>query len=329
MDVVTGATGFVGPHLIDALGSRRRKVRCLVRDRGRAAQLERPGVEVVECPLVEGDALSRALQGAERLFHLAGGGKVSTASAEGLEGLRASNVAPLRAVIASARAAGVRRVVHFSSISAMGVQLDQRLDEDSPCRPVTPHEVAKYESEGVALAGSGDGLDVVVLRPSQIYGPGDERSEIVKLVRLARRGAVPLFGGGEGLVPWVFVSDVVDAALAAAEHAAAAGRVYIVSDEDSYRFADVVRCIARTLGRERGGVDIPSVLSWPAIGAMEKVAHAIGVEPPFTLHRLASMTGRRLVSIDRARRELGYEPKVGLEEGMDRTVRWYAARGMA
>ncbi len=329
MDLVTGATGFIGPHLVEALVGRGRRVRCLVRDLGRASALARQGVDIVEGELVDGEKLSRAMAGVERVFHLAGGGKVSTSSREGLDGLRAANVAPLAAVVQSARSAGVRRVVHFSSISAMGVQLDVRLDEDSPCRPATPHEVAKYESEQVALGAVRDGLPVVVLRPSQVYGPGDERSEILKLVRLARRGAVPLFGGGEGLVPWVFVSDVVDAALAAAERDEAVGRVYIVSDNDSYRFADVVAATARALGRERGGVRVPSAVAWPAIASVEALTKALGREPPFTRHRLASMTGRRLVSIERARRELGYEPHVGLDEGMQRTVRWYVSRGLA
>jgi nucleoside-diphosphate-sugar epimerase len=328
LDLVTGATGFVGPHLVDALVSRGRSVRCLVRDRRRASAVDRAGIDVVECELVDGEVLARAFQDVERVFHLAGGGKVSTSSDEGLEGLRAANVAPLAAVLRAARAAGVRRVVHFSSISAMGVRLGERLDEDSPCRPTTPHEIAKYESEEVAIRAFREGLPVVILRPSQVYGPGDERSEIVKLVQLARYGVVPLFGGGEGLVPWVFISDVVDAALLAAERDEAVGRTYIVSDEDSYRFADVVTCIGRSLGRERGGVAIPSAVAWPAIAAAEALANVLGREPPFTRHRLASMTGRRLVSIERARRELGYEPRVGLEEGMDRTVRWYVGRGL-
>jgi nucleoside-diphosphate-sugar epimerase len=329
MDLVTGATGFVGPHLVDALVARGRRVLCLVRDVRRAAALDRPGVDVRACELIDGNALTSAMQGVERVFHLAGGGKVSTASREGLDALREANVAPLESVLRAARSARVRRVVHFSSISAMGVQLGRRLDESSPCRAETPHEVAKYESEQVAIKASHEGMSVVILRPSQIYGPGDERSEIRKLVRLARLGAVPLFGGGEGRVPWVFVSDVVDAALAAAERPVDAGSIYIVSDEDSYRFADVVACIGRELRRRRPGVVIPQALAWPAIASVEVLTRALGLEPPFTRHRLASMTGWRLVSIDKARRELGFEPKVGLEEGMARTVRWYVDRGLA
>ena len=138
-----------------------------------------------------------------------------------------------------------------------------------------------------------------------------------------------MFGGGEGLLPWVFVSDVVDAALAAAERPLAPGRAYIVSDAASYRFADIVGAIARALGRRRGGIPIPRALAWPAVALVEAGAKAIRRDPPFTRHRLESMTGRRLLSIERARRDLGYEPRVGLEEGMKRAVRFYVDEGMA
>jgi nucleoside-diphosphate-sugar epimerase len=329
MDVVSGATGFVGPHLVEALVAEGRRVRCLVRDAARGVALARAEVEVRVGELLDPVFMARSLDGVDRVFHLAGGGGVSTATAEGLAALRAANVAPLEAVLRGARAAGVKRVVHFSSISAMGVQLGERLDEETPCRPRTPHEVAKHESEQAALAAHGrDGLAVVILRPSQIYGPGDVRSEIPRLVRLAALGLVPLFGGGRGRVPWVYVSDVVNAALRAAEAPGAPGRVYIVSDRDSYSFSDVVAVIARTLGRRRGGFPVPRSIAAAGVGSIELAARVLGREPPFTLHRLASICGERLVSIERARRELGYEPRVGLEDGMHRAVRWYTQEGL-
>jgi len=331
MDVVTGATGFVGPHLVDALLARGRRVRCIVRDVARASAVEKAGVEVMQGSLLDDRFVEGALRGAERVFHLAGGGKVSTASDEGFRVLREANVAPLEGVLRGAHAVGgIKRIIHFSSISSMGVRLDARLDETSPCKPDTPHEVAKFESERIAMdAFRRDGAPIVVLRPSQIYGPGDERSEIPRLVRLVRRGLVPMFGGGQGLMPWVFVSDVVDAALSAGDRPEALGRTYIISDADSYRFADIVATIARALGRKRGGIVVPMGIAWPAVTAAEIGAAVLRREPPFTRHRLASMCGRRLVSIDRARRELGFEPRVGLEEGMARTVRWCVERGIA
>jgi dihydroflavonol-4-reductase len=328
LDLVTGATGFVGPHLAEALIGRGRHVRCIVRDRARAQHLERLGAAVLQVERLDATTLAPAFEGVERVFHLAGGGKVSTASDHGLAALRSANVAPLEAVLRAARGAAVRRVVHFSSISAMGIQLDARLDEDSPCQPRTPHEIAKFESERVALEAWAHGVPVVVLRPSQIYGPGDARSEILTLVRLAKRGLVPMFGGGEGLVPWVFVSDVVEAALAAAEEPAAIGRTYIISDSESYPFADVVRAIAAALGRKRGGVAIPLAIAQPAIAALEVAATMLGRDPLFTQHRLASMCGRRLVDIARAQRELKFVPRVGLDEGIHRTVRWYVEQRM-
>ncbi len=330
MDVVTGATGFLGPHLVEALVARGRRVRCLVRDATRARPLEALGAEVRAIDLLDAGRVADALGGVERVFHLAGGGKVSAATPAGLATLRQANVAPLRAVLAAAGAARARRIVHFSSISAMGVQLGVRLDEESPCRPETPHEVAKYESEQAAReAWERDRAPVVVLRPAQVYGPGDVRSEIPSLVRMARRGVVPLFGLGRGRLPWVYVSDVIAAAVAAGDDDRALGRTYIVSDADPYRFADVVGAIARALGRRRGGIPVPEVLARPAVAAVERAARWVGRDPPFTAHRLASVCGDRPLSIERARRELGYAPRVGLEEGMRSTVSWYAARGIA
>jgi nucleoside-diphosphate-sugar epimerase len=330
MDLVTGATGFLGPHLVEALVKRGRRVRCAVRDPARGDVLDALGAEVRRVDLTDRAAVLEAMDGVERVFHLAGGGKVSATTEAGLDDLRAANVAPLRAVIAAARERDVRRFVHFSSISAMGIQVGVRLDEDSPCRPQTPHEIAKLESEQAAReAWEGTRFPIVVLRPSQIYGPGDVRSEIPTLVRLARRGLVPLFGMGQGRLPWVYVSDVVDATLAAAERPEAPGRTYVVSDAEPYRFADIVGAIARGLGRRRGGFLVPDTLARPAIAGVERLARWAGRDPPFTVHRLASISGDRRLSIERARRELGYAPRVGLDEGMRESVRWYLARGLA
>jgi len=328
MDLVTGATGFIGSHLVRALVARGRRVRCLVRDRARASALEDPLVELRQGDLQDAGFVARSLHGVSRVFHLVGGGKVSAMSGAGLATLRAANVAPLDAMLRGARGADLRCFVHFSSISAMGVQLDVRLDEESPCRPGTPHEFVKLESEQLALDAWREGVPVVVLRPSMTYGPADTRSEIPKLVRLAQRGIVPLFGGGEGLVPWVYISDVIAATLAAAESAHAVGRTYIVAGEDSYRFADIVQAIAHALGRRRGGVRIPRAIAWPAFAAAEAGASMLGREPVFTRHRLASLCGQRTLNIERARRELGYSPRVNLREGMTCAVRWYVANGL-
>lgn len=329
MDLVTGATGFVGSHLVDALLARGRSVRCTVRDEVRGAALRERGVEALAGDLCDGAFLARATEGVERIFHVAGGGGVSTMSAEGLDVLRASNVAPVVAIGRAVRGRPLRSIVIFSSISAMGVQIGVRLDEESPCRAVTPHEIVKVEAETIALREHRDyGTPVVILRPSQIYGPGDERSEIPRLVRLAARGAVPLFGGGHGRVPWVYIADVVSATLLAGDAPQAIGRTYIVSDRESYVFRDVVAVIARELGRRRGGINVPMVLARAGIGAIEALSRAAHREPPFTRHRLDSICGDRLLSIDRARRELGYEPRVSLAEGMSTTVRWYRARGL-
>jgi nucleoside-diphosphate-sugar epimerase len=129
-------------------------------------------------------------------------------------------------------------------------------------------------------------------------------------------------------VPWVHVADVVRATLLAADVPGAVGHTYIVSDRDPYLFADVVDTVARALGRGRGGVTIPRRAAEVGIGLVEDGCRILGREPPFTRHRLASMCGERLLSIERARRELGFEPQVGLGEGMRETVQWYLQQGL-
>jgi farnesol dehydrogenase len=328
-DLVTGATGFVGQHLVDALVARGQEVRCLVRDAMRGAALSRPGVEVRVGELTDARFVEGAVEGVRDVYHLAGGGRVTTASEEDLRRLRVANVDTLAVLLQVVRGHPVRRVVHFSSAAAMGLQLDIRLDEDSPCLPRTPYEVAKYDAEQIAARAFVDHLTpIVVLRPPQIYGPGDVRSELPMLMRLARRGLVPLFGYGRGRVPWVYVSDVVDAALLAAASPRAPGRTYIVSDRDSYAFADVIAAIASELGRRRGGIPIPREVAAAGIAMVERVWRAAGREPPFTRYRLNSVCSSRLLSIERARAELGFEPRVGLREGMHETVAWFRREGL-
>src|SRR5271170_6714302 len=163
IDVVTGATGFLGQHLVEALRAKGRRVRCLVRAQSRCADLVRLGAETIVVDLADPVALAGALDGAERVFHLAGGGNVSAMTSEGLAILRRANLAPLQAVLRAACSVGVGRVVVYSSISAMGVQVGVRLDEDSPSLPKTPHEIVKQEGEQSAFeAWTKDRLPVVV-----------------------------------------------------------------------------------------------------------------------------------------------------------------------
>ena len=227
MDLVTGATGFVGPHLVDALVARGRRVLCLRARRatGRVAPTGPASTSARASSSTE-TRLTSAMQGVERVFHQAGGGKVSTASREGLDALRAANVAPLESVLRAARSARVRRVVHFSSISAMGVQLGRRLDESTPCRAETCRtrwrstRASRWRSRRAARECRSS-----FSARRRIYGPGGRAIRDPQALRSPSRVSVPCpcSGGGEGRVrPWACSSPTSSTRLSPmrqAEHA--------------------------------------------------------------------------------------------------------------
>jgi len=325
--LVTGATGFVGNHLVRKLHEQGFQVRCLVRPTSIVSRLVDLGIEVTVGDIFDIKAISNAVENTDVIFHLVGGGGVSTVSSRGLAELRELNVLSLKNVLEIVKDKLVKKVVHFSSISAMGVQKGVKLTENSYCKPITPHEVAKRESEELALEYSRNlGIPVTILRPSQIYGPGDTKSEILKIARLVKKHLFPLVDGGAYYMPWVYVDDVVDCAIRAMLFGKP-GEIYNVSDKMSYTLKDIVEEIAKNIPTANGGIYIPKEAASLLARAVEIFSEVLGIEPFFTTYRIESITSNRFVSIDKATKELAYEPKINLDTGIRRTVEWYKHEG--
>ena len=291
------------------------------------------GIEDLGIEMVRGDAhdvesLKAATDNVDVIFNTVGGGYVSTKSIKGRDELRHLNVISLRNLLEAIKDKSVAKIIHFSSISAMGVQKDVELDERSDCRPVTPHEVAKRESEEVALSHF-DNFEtpVIILRPSQIYGPGDTKSEILMMARLAKKHIFPLIGGGDYYMPWVYVDNVVECALRAMEFGRP-GEIYIVSDRTSYTLRNIVEEIGKNIPTRNSGIYVSKKVALLLAGASEITSRIIGVEPFFTTYRVDSVTSNRFVSIDKAAKQLAYEPKTTLEAGMKETIEWYKDEGL-
>lgn len=326
--LVTGGTGFIGSHLVEKLVVKGHEVRCLVRQTSNSARVKELGVELTYGDAMDKDSLSQAMKGREVVYHLVGGGAISTASKEGWKKLWQLNVGSLRNILEVASRQDITRVVYFSSIAAMGVQKNTVLDESSPCQPRIPYEQVKYESEQLARKYYLDsGVPVVIIRPPLVYGPGDTKSEVLKMARLIKRKLFPLIGGGKAVMPCVYVEDVAEGAILAAQSERAAGNTYILSDKQSYPFKQIVRTIAEEMGANLRLVYIPLWLAKAGVGAVEITSKIVKTEPFFTLYRLGSMTSHRFVSIEKARQELGYEPKFDLKQGLQKTIQWYGENG--
>jgi dihydroflavonol-4-reductase len=322
-DLVTGATGFTGGHLARYLAGRGHQVRALVRDRRRAADLEQAGIELVEGDLRDRVTLDTAVAGAERVYHIAA---IYRQAGLSTEAYRAVNAAAVRDIIEAAAGAGVRRVMHCSTVGVHGDIEHPPADEDAPLKPGDVYQETKLEGERLAReTGQRLGIDVTIARPTGIYGPGDRR--LLKMFRGVARGRFPILGSGNIYYHLTYIDDLVEGFRLCAEHPAAAGRTYIIAGGEVTTLNELVSIIADVAHVKPPTWRLPVWPFWIAGAACEAVCGPLGIEPPLYRRRVDFYTKSRAFDIARARHELGYEPRIGLREGIARTLEWYRQHG--
>lgn len=321
--LVTGATGFTGGHLARSLAVCGEQVRALVRDPQRASDLAAAGIELVTGDLRDRAALERAAQGVDVVYHVA-----AIYRQAGLpdEEYRAVNAAAVRTVIEAAAAGGARRVVHCSTVGVHGDVEHPPAGEDAPLRPGDIYQRTKLEGEHVARQASKDtGVEVVIARPTGIYGPGDRR--LLKLFKGVARKRFVILGDGKIYYHLTYIDDLVEGFRLCATVPGAAGRTYILAGGEVTTLNELTALIAEEAQVPPPRLHLPVWPFWVAGAACEAICAPLGVEPPLYRRRVDFFTKSRAFDISRARAELGYAPKVGLREGARRTLGWYRQAG--
>ena len=321
--LVTGATGFTGGHLARALARRGDHVRALVRDQSKARPLAEHGIELVPGDLGDPSSLDRASRDIDVVYHIA-----ALYREAGLrdETYRAINAGAVRTIIEAAARHGVRRVVHCSTVGVHGDVERPPANEDAPLRPGDTYQVTKLEGEEIArTASASTGVEVVIARPTGIYGPGDRR--LLKLFRGVARRRFVILGSGEIYYHLTYIDDLVEGFRLCGEVPAAAGRTYILAGGEVTTLNELVTRIAAQAGVRPITWHLPVWPFWVAGAACEAVCAPLGLEPPLYRRRVDFFTKSRAFDITRARRELGFAPAVGLTEGIRRTLQWYTREG--
>jgi nucleoside-diphosphate-sugar epimerase len=318
--VVTGATGFIGRHLISALLVRGEDLRCLVRHYDQ--ELHSQGIEQVVGDLADRNAIRGLCDGAGTVYHLAAAGHVTANTRAAYLEFRRLNVEALQDLLEEAcRHRCVEKFVHFSSTAAMGL-IEGLADETSTCRPSTAYQQSKHESEQLVMRSSREhGLPAVIVRPSMVYGPGDRNLDFAAMCRMVKRGRFPVPSRITALTPLVYVSDAVQGAILAADHGRP-GEVYIVTSSASVPIAELAKTIAKRLGVQRGYVRVPVCIMLAAAAVAEVLGSCTGKHTALSRQRVASICADRSFDISKAQAELGYEPEVDLEQGVAKTVDW-------
>jgi len=321
--LVTGGTGFTGGHLARALKARGRDVVALVRDETRAGSLKGDGITLATGDIRDAAAVERAAQRVEVIYHVAA---IYRQAGLREDEYRAVNARAVGTVIEAASRAGVNRVVHCSTVGVHGDIERPPANEDAPLKPGDIYQVTKLEGERVAReAGARAGVEVVIARPTGIYGPGDRR--LLKLFRGVARRRFLVLGSGEIFYHLTYIDDLVEGFRLCGEVPAAAGRTYILAGGEVTTLNDLIRIVAEVAGVQPPTLHLPVLPVWVAGAACELICAPFGIEPPLYRRRVDFFTKSRAFDIARARGELGYAPKVSLREGIRRTLDWYRRAG--
>jgi nucleoside-diphosphate-sugar epimerase len=310
--LVTGATGFVGSHLIPALVAMGWTVRVLARP-GRT--VETPGVATFSVgDLADTPDLGPALDGVDVVLHLAGRAHVlrETATDPADEFRRANVVATEQLALRAARS-GVRRFVFLSSVGVNGRDTvpGRPFTESDPPHPHNSYAVSKWEAEQALRAvAAATGLEIAIIRPPLVYGPG-VRANFLRLLGLAASGLPLPLASVQNRRSLVGVWNLCDLIVACATHPAAAGETFLVSDQHDLSTPDLIRTVARALGR-------PARLFPFPVAVLRAAARVVGRGD-----EVDRLVGSLQVDSTKATRLLDWSPRVGVEEGLRRTSAWY------
>ena len=322
--LVTGATGFIGEALTRSLLGAGERVRVLARQPDRVAATGLAVAEVAEGDITDAAAVDRAVAGCNTVFAIAGTFREPSLSDQRYQEV---NVGAVKLMMDAARRHGVRRVVHCSTVGIHGNVVGPPATEATPIRPDGIYEETKAEGDRVALSEARDGLEVVVIRPAPVYGPGDTR--LVKLYNLAGRERVILLGNGRPHYHMIYIDDLVAAFRLAATTPGVAGEAFIIAGAERPTLEDVIRRIGRLTGHPAQKlVKLPAGPILLAGDLCEWLCRPFGIHPPIYRRRIEFFVNNRAYDTTKARSRLGFAPKVGLDDGLARTLAWYRQQGL-
>lgn len=325
--LITGATGFVGGHLVDACLARGERVSAIVRPNTDAAAIETQGVAVFRGDFGDAGLVQKALDaGVDVVVHCAA--KVGDRGP--VTEYRPTNVDAFRRLMDACKARPLHRFVHVSSLGVYEARHHHQTDESEPLPAghMDSYTTTKVEADKLAQeyirAG---GLPLTILRPGFVYGPRD-KAVLPKLIRHMARKKVHYLGADQRAQNCIYIANFVDAVFLAVDNPKAVGQIYNLTDGEFVSKRRFIEAVADGMGLKKSKQVLPYWLAALVVKLVKRQmtkALARGTKPWVTPAQFKFMQLNLDFSIEKAKRELGYAPRVGFDQAMKETVAWYRA----
>ncbi|MEW6684842.1 MAG: NAD(P)-dependent oxidoreductase [Candidatus Edwardsbacteria bacterium] len=317
--LVTGCNRFIGSHLVEALVRRGYEVHCFVRRTSNLHWLEPVARDFCYGELREKDSLKSAVKDIDYVFHLAAVTKACFP-----ETFYQVNWWGTKNLLEACREANpkLKKFVYLSSQASAGPSLNGRPVKEEDCpHPVSHYGKSKLKAETEVLKFTLD-FPVLILRPPGVYGPRDDDFYIY--FKLVKRGVSPILGGGENLVNLIFVKDLIEGIILAAEKDLLSGEIFFLADERVYTWREITQTIVSTMGKKVCEIKIPKSLAVIAGSMGDRFSHL--TKKPFIINRdkiKEMLQPAWICDISKAKNKLGFQAKYSLTEGIKTTAKWY------
>ncbi len=325
--LITGGTGFIGSQLALSCLEKGYSVTVLGQENTDAEKenvklIEEHGATVVLSSVNDRDKVFELMNGIDYVFHLAAAQHEMNVPDQRYWDV---NVQGTRNVLEASVEAGVKTFVHGSTIGVYGSALQGNIDEQSSLKPSNIYGKTKLEGEKLVLSFS-DQLSVVVVRISETYGPGDRR--LLKLFKAIKKKVFFMIGNGRNIHHLIYIDDLIDGMLLAADSKEARGRVFVFAGKDSVTTMEMVNLIADQLGTKVPGIRAPLSLFLFVATILEVTLRPLGIQPPLHRRRMDFFRKSFSFSITGALEHINFNPKVSFSDGVGKTIKWYQEMGM-
>jgi len=321
--LVTGGTGFLGTSLARRLLADGARVRVLARSPAKAEPLAKMGAEIVLGDINDQPAVSRAADGAQVVYHLAGPLLVPGIPAEEYGRTHVTGTKLL--LDCCEQQPGLERIVHCSTTGVLGVTGDRPAAEESLFRPTNAYEWAKAAAEAAVRARWGPGFPTVIVRPGLVYGPGD--IHLLPFFQSILRHRFRPIGRREAWLHPIYIDDMTEALVRCGRRRAAIGECFHIAGRKPVAISDLARQIAEAEGTRLPPGRIPVAAAWAVAALGDRLPATMRQRLPLTRSRFEFLTHSRMYDVSKAERLLGFAAPTDLPTGLARTVAWYRQSG--